>query len=199
MPIQVIDRQCSRLVVCFSSIRGEPEFYDTFAALGYSVIYVLDNTQSWFSNNELGETFKDSQNYLRKTINSLSADRVLFTGFSMGGFGAMWYANALKPDKVVVFSPQSNLAHGQASTYLGKTIRHTTPNLYTMIKRTYNTPTDLHVGRKETTELPWGDAQHAKILSSIKSVRLIWYPTLFDHTSISSLKNSAKLENTFVF
>ncbi len=197
MPIQVIDRQSPNLMVYFGSIKGEPEFHDTFKRLGYSVVYFLDAQTSWFSQFEFGKSFSESAAYLRETIESLEPSRVMFSGLSMGGFGAIWYANALKPDKVVVFSPQVDLTHAHAATYLGKTIHHKTPNLYTMIKRTYNTPTDLHVGMKENGAIFWDDIHHARLLKHLPCVNVIRHTELFSHNSARYIKTSGKLEETF--
>lgn len=199
MPIQVIDRQSPNLIVYFGSIKGEPEFYETFKRLGYSVVYFLDDRTSWFSQFEFGKSFGESAEFLRNTITSLEPSQVMFSGLSMGGFGALWYANALKPNKVVVFSPQVDLTHAHAASYLGKTIQHKTPNLYTMIKRTYDVPTDLHVGVKEEGSIFWDDIHHARIMKHLKCVNVIRHADLFSHNSARYIKTSGKLEETFAF
>lgn len=199
MPIEVIHRESDSLVVYFSSIKAKPEFYGTFKQLNYSTIYVLDNQISWFTQFGNGETFFDVTNKLASLISKINPIRIMFSGTSMGGFGAIRYAHALTPDKVVVFSPQVDLTFGHARKHLNKTILIDQPNLYETIKNSYNIPTDLHVGIAENGKNYWGDTHHAALMERLPSVRIFRYPDLYEHNSANYLKTNNKLLDVFQF
>ena len=94
--------------------------------LGYGVVSVLTHHTNWFRPTDLHQHFKSPafQNFLSRF------DKIHSYGSSMGGFGALAFADLLKVNNVVVFQPISSLAvdlvpwetrfqHGRALNWSG--------------------------------------------------------------------------------
>lgn len=89
-------------VVSFSSIGNtvqgvNAEFYN-LKNNGYNVIWVIDKTNSYFSNINQDDI-----------IRHIKTDKVYTIGSSMGGFNAILFANMYKVDKVLAFAPQYSM------------------------------------------------------------------------------------------
>lgn len=197
MPIKIIDRNSSKLIVYFGSIKGKVEFYNTFKNLNFSVIYFLDDKTSWFSNLEFGN-LAQSISYLQKEISNINAKNIMFSGISMGGFGAILFAKYLKPDKVIVFSPQIDLSYGNAKNFK-QFIKHRDLNLIKKLAD-YNVPTDVHIGENESKEKNyWGDKHHAQLLSRFNCVNIIEYKGFYKHNPAAMLKETDQIHTVFKF
>jgi len=89
-------------VVSFSSIGNtiqgvNAEFYN-LKNHGYNVIWVLDHSNSYFSNINVDHIARH-----------IKTDNVYAIGNSMGGFNAITFASLYKVNKVLAFSPQYSM------------------------------------------------------------------------------------------
>lgn len=100
------------LVVSFSSKgihdsdKVVPEMVKTYDALGYSQLHVLDLDKTWFQRQELIDaTIRE----IELTKELAKTKKVVFTGHSMGAFGALMFSMYVDCDLVVAIAPQVDL------------------------------------------------------------------------------------------
>lgn len=106
------------VLVAFGGIAGAfgmPafEFRSLLTRLGVSAVLVRDLDQCWYQAGvpELGRSPAAAADGLRDLLGTLAPSRVVLTGNSAGGFGAMRFGHLLAGtvDEVVAFSPQTCL------------------------------------------------------------------------------------------
>ena len=102
------------VIVAFGGISlgiGMPpfEFYKQTTDFETKNIYFKDLHQAWYHKGIKNTTVdvKTTAEYLKKTIDELGVDNIVFVGNSMGAYAAILFGTLLNVDKVVAFSPQS--------------------------------------------------------------------------------------------
>jgi hypothetical protein len=101
-------------VVVFGGINsgvGLPpfEFERTLGQLGASCLFVRDPRQAWYNQGlpGVGSSGYHVEQWLIQMMRQRASGRVVFVGNSAGGFAALRFAPACRPDSVLVFSPQT--------------------------------------------------------------------------------------------
>ena len=103
------------LLVSFSGLKRNPEklpgfsLRGTLAGLDVKKLYLRDLDKAWFLRGLFGVTGNVEQTvaFLRNEIVSLDARRVVFTGYSLGGFAALLYGALCGAHEVHAISPQT--------------------------------------------------------------------------------------------
>ena len=107
------ERGNGRLIVSFDNLATLDEPYPRkpwlnarLAELGYSVLGVQSFAKDWYRNADAPQLVRD----LAATGFFRQFEHVVFTGASMGGFGAINLATFVPGARVIAFSPQSTMS-----------------------------------------------------------------------------------------
>jgi hypothetical protein len=103
------------LLVSFSGLKRSPEkipgfsLRRVFEGLPAKKLYVRDLDKAWFLRGLRGVTANvdETAAWLRAEAASVQARRVVFTGYSLGGFAALLYGILCGADEVHAISPQT--------------------------------------------------------------------------------------------
>jgi hypothetical protein len=103
------------LFIVFSGLRRAPKekpgfsFINVTGTLRAKKLFVRDLTKAWYLRGlpGLAKSVDETTEFFRKEIASTGAQRVVLTGYSLGGFAAMLYGTLLNSDEVHAFSPQT--------------------------------------------------------------------------------------------
>ena len=103
------------LLVSFSGLKRNPEKIPGFSLRGalagmpVKKLYLRDLDKAWFLKGLRGTTngVEESVAFLRAEFAALKARRVIFTGYSLGGFAALLYGAICGADQVHAISPQT--------------------------------------------------------------------------------------------
>jgi hypothetical protein len=103
------------LLVSFSGLKRNPEkipgfsLRGTLAGLPVNKLYLRDLDKAWFLRGLRGVTGNvgATANFLRAEATAAKARRVIFTGYSLGGFAALLYGSLCGADEVHAISPQT--------------------------------------------------------------------------------------------
>lgn len=106
-------RDTARLVVSFDNIAGvndlsfarEPWGWKFFRDEGWSHLGVVARTKAWYRDPEIISYFQDKakEGFFDRF------DQVVFSGASMGGFGALTFSSVVPGSIVIAFNPQTTL------------------------------------------------------------------------------------------
>jgi len=108
------------LVVSFSGLKPNPRAVPgfslrrTFMGLPIKKLYLRDLDRAWFLRGLRGVTkdVDETVAFLRREAQACGAQRVILTGYSLGGFAALLYGVLLGADEVHAISPQTFLTFG---------------------------------------------------------------------------------------
>lgn len=106
------------LVVSFSGLKQNPEAVPGFSlrrtlmGLPIKRLYLRDLNRAWFLRGLRGVTkdVEETVAFLRAEAKSVQAQRIILTGYSLGGFAALLYGSLLGADEVHALSPQTFLS-----------------------------------------------------------------------------------------
>lgn len=106
------------LVVSFSGLKPNPRavpgfsLRKTFQGLPLKKLYLRDLERAWFLRGLRGETrdVDGTVKFLRAEVAAAGAERVVLTGYSLGGFAALLYGALIGADAVHALSPQTFLS-----------------------------------------------------------------------------------------
>jgi hypothetical protein len=106
------------LIVSFSGLKRNPtklpgfSLRRTLEGLPLKKLYVRDLDRAWFLRGLRGVTsdVEETVAFLRDEARSSGARRVVLTGYSLGGFGALLYGTLMGADEVQAISPQTFLS-----------------------------------------------------------------------------------------
>ena len=109
--------QSDVLLVSFSGLKRNPEkvpgfsLRGTLAGLAVKKLYLRDLNKAWFLRGLSGATasVEATAAFLREEFSSVNARRLIFTGYSLGGFAALLYGALCGADEVHAISPQTFL------------------------------------------------------------------------------------------
>jgi pimeloyl-ACP methyl ester carboxylesterase len=113
--------QSDVLVVSFSGLKRNPEKMPGFSLRGtldgleVKKLYVRDLDKAWFLRGLHGMTtnVEETAQFLRAEIRTVNARRVVFTGYSLGGFAALLYGALSGAHEVHAISPQTFIGFWQ--------------------------------------------------------------------------------------
>jgi hypothetical protein len=105
----------SVLLVSFSGLKRNPEklpgfsLRGTLAGLAVKKLYLRDLDKAWFLRGLRGVTqgVEDTAEFLRRESHEAGATRMIFTGYSLGGFAALLYGTLSGAHEVHAISPQT--------------------------------------------------------------------------------------------
>ena len=103
------------LLVSFSGLKRNPRkvpgfsLRGTLAGLAVKKLYLRDLNKAWFLRGLRGVTgnVEDTAKFLRGEAAAADARRMIFTGYSLGGFAALLYGAMAGADEVHAISPQT--------------------------------------------------------------------------------------------
>ena len=105
----------STLLVSFSGLKRNPEkppgfsLRGTLAGLAVKKLYLRDLDKAWFLRGLRGLTngVEATAEFLREEAREVGATRIVFTGYSFGGFAALLYGTLSGAHQVHAISPQT--------------------------------------------------------------------------------------------
>lgn len=199
------------LFVVFSGLRRSPgekpgfSFINVTGDLPAKKLFLRDLEKAWYLRGLFGVTknVQDTAEFLRNEIISAAAERVVMTGYSLGGFAALLYGTMLGVDEVLAFSPQTfislrqRLRHGDHrwNRYALK-LPLRTPARYRDLRplladSRVKTQTQIHCA--EDSRL---DVLHAKHVEGLPNVTLHWHRE-GKHRLVTALRDSGELMKLF--
>ena len=198
------------LLVSFSGLKRNPEKVPGFslrgalAGLEVKKLYLRDLNKAWFLRGLRGTTanVEETTAFLRAEAASVSARRVIFTGYSFGGFAALLYGALFGADEVHAISPQTFISFWNRvrcqdhrwqryvwKLHLGKTRRfHDLRPLPSV-----STQTQFHVYFARDSRL---DACHAAHVHGLPGVMIHEYAT-GAHRLVTALRDNGELRAIF--
>lgn len=200
----------TRLYFLFGGISaglGMPpfEFYNSSRIVNEHKVFLRDFSQCWYQNGlpGIGRDIYGISEYLKKKIDQLNPEEVVFVGNSMGGYAAILFAALVGVGRAIAFSPQTFISPGRrvqfsdrrwpwqvTKTYLFSAFKRHVWNLYPWLLKKRNLPcVDIFVSNNDRH-----DYNHAQLLRSIIGVTIHEYD-VGGHELVKYLRESGQLSD----
>ncbi|MEM5776683.1 MAG: alpha/beta hydrolase [Anaerolineaceae bacterium] len=160
------------------------EFYQSSSILNENRLFFRDPYQCWYQNGlpGIGKNVYQVSAFIRGRIHALKPDRVVFVGYSMGGYAAIMFAVLTGVGEAIVFSPRTSLHPLQIlqsrdprhkkqvlKTYLYSLFKPKVWDLKRLIRRSsYQPAISLYVAKNHSL-----DYFYAKRLDGLPNVNMI--------------------------
>lgn len=194
------------LLVVFSGLKQNPRALPGFSfkkpteGIQVKKLFLRDLDRAWFLKGLQGVTadVEETVAFLRAEVVTTGARRVVFTGYSLGGFAALLYGALLEADEVQAISPQTfvtfwrRLRHGDHrwrrhvwKLHFGKT--RCFQDLQPLLQQSRGTQFHVHFARDSKL-----DPRHAEHVRGLPGVRLHEYPQ-GGHRLVTALHDNGEL------
>lgn len=211
---EVVSAQFSNTSTCaliaFGGINGgfamPPfEFFGSTRGIDVHRFYCRDLRRRWYLDNVplVGSNFLDFVDYFRKLLEHLGIRRTVLVGNSAGGYAALLMGFYLNAEKVIAFSPQTNLLDSDpfsssemAAWEAYRSMCANPPALFRQLGdlgkvfsdlQPRDVQVDIHFSQGNAV-----DCRHASHLSSLSGVNLIPYQN-DGHALVRYLKEQGQL------
>ena len=199
------------LLVSFSGLKRNPEKIPGFSLRGTLVglnvkkLYLRDLDKAWFLRGLHGvaEGVEATAAFIRAERSSVNARRVIFTGYSLGGFAALLYGALCGADEVHAISPQTFLTFWRRwRTGDHRWRRYVLPMYFNGTRRYHDlhpwlaqtpTRTQLNVYFARDSELDAAHAEHVRGMPQVK----IHERADGSHRLITVMRESGELRTLF--
>lgn len=99
------------------------EFFNASRIINENKLFLRDFNQMWYHNGllDISTDINTTANFIKSEINKLNPKKIIFIGNSMGGYGAIMFANLIENiDEVIAFAPQTFISKNLRSTHNDK-------------------------------------------------------------------------------